>query len=251
MGCGSFLFTDKHFNMKQKIKEALKQQYGTRANKELGQLQLGLSEEVFERVAASVETFITDESAIDAFVKSESTLNLLKSYQSVADKARAEARNEPPKPSDDGNQPPKPNPEPPKPADEKPDFKAMFAEALAEAINPLKDELASLKAERAKETAVAALDKFVDGWDYAKGFPSESELAKRIALKVYKAGGETMTGEQLIAAFREEFDPAVKAKGVTDFTKPFDSDGGGGEDDADFSSFDRASQKLGWTEPKK
>ena len=59
--------------MKQKIKEALKQQYGTRANKELGQLQLGLSDEVFERVAASVETFITDESAIEGWVKSEAT----------------------------------------------------------------------------------------------------------------------------------------------------------------------------------
>lgn len=59
--------------MKQKIKEALKQQYGTRANKELVQLQLGLSDEVFERVAASVETFITDESAIEGWVKSEAT----------------------------------------------------------------------------------------------------------------------------------------------------------------------------------
>ncbi len=38
-----------------------------------------------------------------------------------------------------------------------------------------------------------------------------------------------MTGEQLIAAFREEFDPAVKSKGVTDFSKPFQSDGAGGD----------------------
>ena len=81
--------------MKQKIKEALKQKYGTRANKELGQLQLGIGDEVFERVAASVETLITDESAIEGFVNSENTLNLLKSYQSVNDRLRAaEGKNE-------------------------------------------------------------------------------------------------------------------------------------------------------------
>ena len=225
--------------MKQKLLAALEQRYGG---------ALGSKNEIYEKVVTAYGNLITSEEQIPDIVAGVEPL--LKQYQSVNDKLRTlEKKNEPPKPSDGGNQPPKP--EPPKPADEKPDFKAMLAEALAEVVNPLKDELASLKAERAKETAVTALDKFVDGWDYAKGFPSESELAKRIALKVYKAGGETMTGEQLIAAFREEFDPAVKAKGVTDFTKPFDSDGGGGEEDADFSSFDRAAQKLGWPEPKK
>ncbi len=227
--------------MKQKLLAALEQRYGG---------ALGSKNEIYEKVVTAYGNLITSEEQIPDIVAGVEPL--LKQYQSVNDKLRTlEKKNEPPKPSDDGNQPPKPNPELPKPADEKPDFKAMFAEALAEAINPLKEELASLKAAKAKETAVAALDKFVSEWDYAKGFPSESELAKRIALKVYKAGGEAMTGEQLIAAFREEFDPAVKAKGVTDFTKPFDSDGGSGEEDADFSSFDRASQKLGWTEPKK
>ena len=234
--------------MKQKIKEALKQQYGTRANKELGQLQLGLSDEVFERVAASVETFITDESAIEGWVKSEATKSMLQSYQSEADKARAKSKtvNEPtPQPSDNGNQPT----DPPKSV-ETPDFKAMFADALAEVVNPLKEELATLKSEKAKETAVAALDKLCAEWDYAQGFPKERDEAKRIALKVYKAGGEQMNAEQLIAAFREEFDPAVKDKGVTDFSKPFQSDGGAGGDDADFSAFDKAAEKLGWVEPK-
>ena len=122
--------------MKQKIKEALKQQYGTRANKELGQLQLGISDEVFERVAASVETFITDESAIDGFVKSEATLNLLKSYQSVNDRLRTlEGKNEPPKPSDNGNQP-EPNPNP---APSAADMAKTIADAVAAAIKPLSD----------------------------------------------------------------------------------------------------------------
>ena len=213
--------------MKQKIKEALKQQYGTRANKELGQLQLGLSDEVFERVAASVETFITDESAIEGWVKSEATKSMLQSYQSEADKARAKSKtvNEPtPQSSDNGNQP---NSEP-KP--ETPDIAALIEAALDKKLNPITERLNTFESTRAKETAVAALDKLCAEWGYAQGFPKERDEAKRIALKVYKAGGEQMTGEQLIAAFREEFDPAVKNKGVTDFSKPFQSDGGVGTD---------------------
>ena len=236
--------------MKQKIKEALKQ----------GHKKLGVSDEVFERVAASVETFITDESQIDGFVQSENTLNLLKSYQSMADKVRDyERHNKPqpnntpnPNPSDPGNQP-NPNPETPK-QDEVPSWAQTLIDsnnAQKEYIKTLSDELASIKAAKAKEDAVSALNNFVNDWDYAGGFPKERDLAKRVAMKVYKAGGEQMNGEQLIAAFREEFDPAVKEKGVTDFSQPFKGDGGGGEADADFSSFDRAAQELGWSKPDK
>lgn len=212
--------------MKQKIKEALKQ----------GHKKLGVSDEVFERVAASVETFITDESQIDGFVQSENTLNLLKSYQSMADKVRDYERFNKPQPnntptpplSDPGNQP-NPNPEPPK-QDEVPAWAQTLIDsnnAQKEYIKTLSEELATIKAAKAKEDAVSALDNYVNGWDYASGFPKERDLAKRVAMKVYKAGGEQMNGEQLIAAFREEFDPAVKEKGVTDFSQPFKGDGGG------------------------
>lgn len=228
--------------MKQKIKEALKQQYGTRANKELGQLQLGLSDEVFERVAASVETFITDESAIEGWVKSEATKSMLQSYQSEADKARAKSKtvNEPtPQPSDNGNNPPEPKPE-------TPDIAALIEAALDKKLNPITERLNTFESARAKETAVAALDKLCAEWDYAQGFPKERDEAKRIALKVYKAGGEQMNAEQLIAAFREEFDPAVKDKGVTDFSKPFQSDGGaGGEAELDMTEVMKIYQKSG------
>lgn len=224
--------------MKQKIKEALQQ----------GHKNLGLSDEVFERVAASVETFITDEADIDKYVKSELVNSLLKFEQADADRKRAKREGEKKEP-DNGNNPPKPKPEP-KPQ-ETPDISAIVAQAVAAAINPLQEKLNAFETTRTKEAAVAALDKFCAEWDYAGGFPKERDEAKRIALKLYKAGGEKMDGEQLIAAFREEFDPAVKDKGVTDFSKPFQSDGGAGEGDADFSSFDRAAKELGWTEPEK
>lgn len=224
MTCNSvgrlFLFNHNSLIMKQKIKEALRQEYKSR---------LELDDDRLDGVAAFASTFVTDESKIEEFVKNDATLAMLKSYQSVLDKDRAKRKANPEakeQPSDNGNQPPEPKPKP-KPQ-ETPDFKAMFAEALAEVVNPLKEELANLKSEKAKETAVAALDKFCADWDYAGGFPKERDEAKRIALKIYKAGGEQMNGEQLIAAFREEFDPAVKSKGVTDFSQPFKSDGGAG-----------------------
>lgn len=123
---------------------------------------------------------------------------------------------------DNGNNPPDPKPE-------TPDIAALIEAALDKKLNPITERLNTFESTRAKETAVAALDKLCAEWDYAQGFPKERDEAKRIALKVYKAGGEQMTGEQLIAAFREEFDPAVKSKGVTDFSKPFQSDGAGGD----------------------
>lgn len=225
--------------MKQKIKEALQQ----------GHRNLGLSDEVFERVAASVETFITDEADIDKYVKSELVKSLLKFEQADADRKRAKREGEK-KESANGNQSPEPKPE----DDKAPAWAQLLLEqnkTLAEQNKSFAEKLNAFETTRAKETAVAALNKFCNEWDYAGGFPKERDEAKRIALKLYKAGGEKMDGEQLIAAFREEFDPAVKDKGVTDFSKPFQSDGGAGEGDADFSSFDRAAKELGWTEPKK
>ncbi len=229
MGCGSFLLTDNYFTMKQKIKEAVQQLNKT----------LGLSEPTVDGLVAFAMTVVKDESEIEGFVNGEAFKGLLKSYQSEADKVRTKTSDSKKAEYEtkiaeleaklNGNQPPKTK-------TETPDFKAMLADALAEVVNPLKEELTALKSEKAKETAVAALDKLCAEWDYAQGFPKERDDAKRIALKVYKAGGEQMTGEQLIAAFREEFDPAVKSKGVTDFSKPFQSDGGaGGEAKADFS----------------
>lgn len=217
--------------MKQKLLNALKQGYP----------QLGLSDSAFERVATFGETFITSDEQIESFVKASEAM--LKAEQSAADKVRTELnakikglegeKADLEAKLKNGNNPPEPNPEP-KPQDT-PDIAAIVAQAVAAAINPLQEKLTAFEATRAKETAVAALDKFCADWDYAGGFPKERDEAKRIALKIYKAGGEQMNGEQLIAAFREEFDPAVKSKGVTDFSKPFKSDGGTGTN-PDFSA---------------
>lgn len=201
--------------MKIKIKEALQQAYKN----------LGLSEDVFERVAASVETFIKEESEIGGYVSAESTELMLKTFQSIADKARASRKNEQNQSNVNKGENPdgevKVKPE----EKEQPDIAAIIKAALEAELNPLKDKLAALETQRLKDSAVSALDKLCETWDYANGFPKERDEAKRIAMKIYKASGEKMDSEQLIAAFREEFDPAVAKKGVTDFSKPFENDG--------------------------
>ncbi len=209
--------------MKQKLLAALEQRYGG---------AIGSKNEIYEKVVTAYGNLITSEEQIPDIVAGVEPL--LKTFQSVNDKLRAfENKQKPeptPQPSDNGNNPPEPKPQP-----EQPDIAAIVAQAVTAAVAPLQEKLNAFETMRAKETAVAALDKLCAEWDYAQGFPKERDEAKRIALKVYKAGGEQMTGEQLIAAFREEFDPAVKSKGVTDFSKPFQSDGGAGEAKADFS----------------
>lgn len=231
--------------MKQKIKNALEQGYKN----------LGLSDEAFERVATFGETFITSEDQIANFVKGAESI--LKAEQSAADKVRTElnakikgleGEKAALQAKLNGNQD-KPQPEPPttpQPNDMAATIAAAVADAVSKAVNPLQEKLTAFETQNAKANAIAELDKFVSEWDYAKGFPKESELSKRIAMKVYKAGGETMTGEELIKAFREEFDPAVKERGVTDFTKPFKSEGDGGDINQRFADFaKRQQERLG------
>lgn len=201
---GSLCITKQQLSMKQKIKEALQQ----------GHKNLGLSEEVFERVAASVETFITDDSAIDAYVQSESTLALLKSYQSVADKARAKAQAKNEAPADTPEQ------ETEQQEASAADITEVVAKAVAAAIAPLEAKLTGYETAERQKGAVAALNELRGTWDYAKGYPEECADAYEVTIELYEASGKTWTGEELKAKFTEKFNKAVSKKGV-DTTKPF------------------------------
>lgn len=229
--------------MKQKIKEALQQRHKN----------LGLSDEVFERVAASVETFITDESAIDGFVQSENTLNLLKSYQSVNDKLRAfenKQKNEPaPTPSEPGNPTPEPKPEP-SPQNNPVDMAKMIAEAVTVAIKPISDELAGFKAEKTVNDTIAAVNTRIDAWGYGKEFPKEMEKARKNAMELYEAYGKKWTADELEAKIKEKFNQEVYDKGI-DTTKPYDSDGAsGGEAELDMTEVMKIYQKSGRVQGK-
>lgn len=216
MGVWLFLLTHNYFTMKQKIKEALQQ----------GHKNLGLSDEVFERVAASVETFITDEADINKYVKSELVNSLLKFEQADADRKRAKREGEK-KESDNGNNPLEPNPEP-KPQDT-PDIAAIVAQAVAAAINPLQEKLNAFETAKTAEQAVKQAQEKFGADEWVNGYPELRDSAWSQAMRIYDRTGKSMTADELHTEAMEIFKPLAKAKGL-DISKPFQSDGGAGSD---------------------
>ena len=211
--------------MKKKILDALKQGYK----------KLGLAEEAFERVAALGETFITSEEQIQNFVTMAEPL--LKAEQSAADRVRTELNSkikelEGEKSSLEAKlkdvkveevvEDPKGE-----------DISEVISKAIAEAIKPISDELSAFKLSQSQKSAVEALDSLKATWDYAKGYPSESEDAYERVMELYEVSGKKWTAEELTSKFKEKFNKAVAKKGV-DTSKPFESTQNS-EDIPDFS----------------
>ena len=211
--------------MKKKILDALKQGYK----------KLGLAEEAFERVAALGETFITSEEQIPDFVKMSESL--LKAEQSAADRVRTELNAkikelEGEKSSLEAKlkdvkveevvEEPKGD-----------DISEVISKAIAEAIKPISDELSAFKLSQSQKSAVDALDSLKSSWDYAKGYPTESEDAYERVMELYEVSGKKWTAEELTSKFKEKFNKAVAKKGV-DTSKPFESTQNS-EDIPDFS----------------
>lgn len=204
--------------MKTKIKEALQQKYKN----------LGLNEEVFERVAASAETFVTEET-LGNFVDGAGTLELLKNYQSFADKARgfdsqekkraddlaqklaeAEAKLKEKGDDDEGkkNQPD--------------NIAELVQSAVAAAVQPLQDKLKAFEDEGASKQALKAAKDALFGNDYAKKYTQERDAAWERAVEIYEATGKKMTAEELKEKAMGYFNKDVARKGV-DITKPFEA----------------------------
>lgn len=218
--------------MKTKLLNALKQGYK----------KLGLADSAFERVATFGETFITSDEQIQNFVTMAEPL--LKAEQSAADRVRTELnsrikelegekesleaklkeshageQNQESKDANEGN------------ATES--VSDIIAKAISEAIKPLSEELSSFKLSQSQKSAVEALDSLKATWDYAKGYPSESEDAYERVMELYEVSGKKWTAEELTSKFKEKFNKAVAKKGV-DTSKPFESTQNS-EDIPDFS----------------
>lgn len=226
--------------MKQKLLKALKE----------GHKNLGLGEEAFERVAAFGETFITSDEQIASFVTAAEPM--LKAEQSAADRVRTElnakiktiegerdelkaklAGNNPePQPEPNPNPEPQPNPQPT-------DIAAIVQQAVATAVAPLQEKLTAFETVNAQKSAVAALDAFKGSWDYAKGYPTESEDAYERVMELYEVSGKKWTADELKAKFTEKFNKAVSKKGV-DTSKPFEGSGG----DKDIPDFSKEAELL-------
>ena len=213
--------------MKQKIKEALRQEYKSR---------LELDDDRLDGVAAFASTFVTEESKIEEFVKNEATLAMLKSYQSVLDKDRAK-RNKPeptPNHSDKGNQPPEPNPEP--------KLQGIDVDALVDRLNaaweqklqPLQEKLNAFETAKTAELAVKQAQEKFGADEWVNGYPELRDSAWSQAMRIYDRTGKSMTADELHTEAMEIFKPLAKAKGL-DISKPFQSDGGAGNK-PDFSA---------------
>ena len=211
--------------MKTKLLNALKQGYK----------KLGLAEEAFERVATFGETFITSDEQIQNFVTMAEPL--LKAEQSAADRVRTELNSrikelEGEKESLEAKlkdvkveevvEDPKGE-----------DISEVISKAIAEAIKPISDELSAFKLSQSQKSAVDALDSLKSSWDYAKGYPTESEDAYERVMELYEVSGKKWTAEELTSKFKEKFNKAVAKKGV-DTSKPFESTQNS-EDIPDFS----------------
>lgn len=225
--------------MKQKIKEALQQEYKN----------LGLNDEAFERVAAFGETLGINEETLANFVKGAN--DTLKKMQSDADKLRnadangkkqveelkaklaeAEAKLAKEKPSEE------------KPQEEKPDFAKLIAEAVTAAVQPLQTELANIKHTRSAEDAFNLAKTNFFGNDYAKKYTDERDQAWERAVEINDLTGKKMTAEELQAKAMGYFNNLVSKKGV-DTSKPFESEGDGNDSKFDVKGFREILEETG------
>ena len=218
--------------MKKKILDALKQGYK----------KLGLAEEAFERVAAFGETFITSEEQISDFVKMSESL--LKAEQSAADRVRTELNSkikelEGEKSSLEAKLKNVKVEEEVVEEKKGDDISEVISKAIAEAIKPISDELSAFKLSQSQKSAVEALDSLKSSWDYAKGYPDESEDAYERVMELYEVSGKKWTAEELTTKFKEKFNKAVAKKGV-DTSKPFESS----EDGKDIPDFSKELELL-------
>ena len=228
--------------MKQKIKEALQQEYKN----------LGLNDEAFERVAAFGETLGINEETLANFVKGAN--DTLKKMQSDADKLRnadangkkqveelkakladAEAKLKTQGDGDNGNggtQEPT-----------TPDIAKLLDEKLSALVQPLKDELANIKHTRSAEDAFNLAKTNFFGNDYAKKYTDERDQAWERAVEINDLTGKKMTAEELQTKAMGYFNNLVSKKGV-DTSKPFESEGNG-DKDFDVSVFRKGLEASG------
>lgn len=204
--------------MKQKIKEALQQEYKN----------LGLNDEAFEGVATFGETLGINEETLANFIKGAK--DLLKREQSNADKVRnanattarqveelkaklAEAEAKLATPTIE-----------PKDAKPNDDLAKLLEEKLSALVQPLKDELATIKHTRSAEDAVNLAKTNFFGNDYAKKYTDERDMAWERAVEINDLTGKKMTAEELQTKAMGYFNNLVSKKGV-DTSKPFESEG--------------------------
>lgn len=199
--------------MKQKIKEALQQEYKN----------LGLDETTFDGVASSVETIITDDAQIATFVKGAESM--LKRYQSVADKDRTiaanykkqvedlEAKLKEQKPDNGGNS--------------ASDIADIVAKAVAAAVQPLQDKIVGFESARTVEQTIETTKSKFFETEWAKSHKDVADMAWETSMEIYEVGGKKSTPDELFETAKSKFDRFATSRGIE---KPFEGANAGASD---------------------
>lgn len=226
--------------MKKKIEEALRTEYAS----------LGLSDKTIGRLADFVQGKVEKEEDIVTAVKGDDVKLIAKSIQGEIDglkraKETAEAALEdykakhPEKNPDDKDEP---DPDK-KEQKDTPDIAKIVADAVAAAVNPVKDAFEAYKnANSAKEAVNQAKESFYSN-KWTGKFKEEADDAWERAAELNEAKGGNMTKDELSQKATDYFNKAVQRKG-TDPTKPFEEGGGGGAP-ADFSALAKRMESEG------
>ena len=201
--------------MKQKIKEALQQEYKN----------LGLNDEAFEGVATFGETLGINEESLANFVKGAK--DLLKREQSNADKFRSANANSNKQIEELKAKLAEVEANLKAPKDEpKEDIGKLLDEKLNALVNPLLERINTFENAKTAENAFKSAKELFFGNDYAKKYTDERDIAWERAVEINEATGSKMTAEELQTKAMGYFNSLVSKKGV-DTSKPFESEGSG------------------------
>ena len=223
--------------MKQKIKEALQQEYKN----------LGLNDEAFEGVAAFGETLGINEETIANFVKGAK--DLLKREQSNADKVR-NANAESKKQVEElkaklAEAEAKLKGGEAQPKEDKTgiDIAKLLDEKLNAVVNPLLERINTFEATKTAEDAFnqAKAKFFSNKW--TEKYDKERDLAWKYATKDFERSGKKMTADELFNEVKDYFNDFVSDRGVN-MEKPFESEGNG-DKDFDVSVFRKGLEASG------
>jgi len=212
------ILTYKHM-FKEKIVE------GLRAKSEIK--RFGLSNEAIDRIAEARQKTVTEESQVETVLTDAETMRLiaeeLMKHRDQEITKRTETQN-----AFEGYKAkhPEKDPDPdPDPDPQKPDIAKIVADAVAAAVQPVKEAFETFKSQTtAKEAKSLAKAKFYEN-KWTTKFKEEADDAWERADELNAAMGGSMTQEDLTARATEYFNKLVQRKGA-DATKPFEDDGG-------------------------
>lgn len=214
--CGKELNSNTKHMFKEKIVE------GLRAKSEIK--RFGLSNEAIDRIATAREKTVAEESQVETVLTDAETMRLIAEELMKHRDQEITKRTEAQSAFDDYKaKHPEGNEDPDDKGQQQPDLAKTIAAAVAEAVAPLTEKIATLESSNFTKAALDGAREAFFGGEYAKKYQEEANDAWERAVELNEATGSKMTAEQLAEKAKGYFDKAVARKGV-DTSKPFKAD---------------------------